>query len=178
MATTIERKIYNQTKEHFLAGRELLKEREYLHSWQKGEILDTTVKDIPEEFGKHVGFPTVGVKTGDMGLYLIIHEPTGDYVYLGRACPGDIKSRLSKVRSIMNKEGGKPTDSAHHQGASKMWDFDPDLSNYRYSYITYANRKDCDKIELLVLQEHTKVAETEWAKKLKPKYMTEGHIGL
>ena len=179
MATTIERQIYNQTTENFLAGNELLKKIEYTNTWEKGEILENGIQDAPEPFGKKITFPgSKTPKTGDMGLYLIIHEPTNTYVYLGRACPGDIGSRISKVRTIMRKVGGQPTDSNHHQGATKMHSFDSDLANYRYSFITYANKKDCNDIKLMVLQEHTKVAERFWAKKLRPIYSEESHIGL
>ena len=179
MAITIERQIYNQTIENFMYGYKLLKEQEFLSTWTKGEIMDTSIKDIPESFAKgKITFPTVPVKTGDMGIYAIMYEPEDICVYTGRACPGDIKSRLSNFRSIMNKVDGKPTDSSHHQGASKAFQMDPDLANYRYSYITYANKKDCSPIELLILQELTKVAETEWSRKLKPIYCKESHIGL
>ena len=63
----------------------------------------------------------------------------------------------------------------HNRG---MHSFDSDLANYRYSFITYANKKDCNDIKLMVLQEHTKVAERFWAKKLRPIYSEESHIGL
>ena len=179
MATSIETKIANETKELLIKACTYSTTTKHLDTWQKGEILDNDVKDIPEKFGNIIKFPTSGVKPGDMGLYLIIHEPSKTYVYLGRACPGDISSRISKVRSILTKAGGKSENypSDHHQGASKMWEYDPVLSNYRYAYITYANKKDCTDTQIIVLQLQTKIAEDMWYKKLTPIYNTEGMIG-
>ena len=58
MATSIETKIANETKELLIKACTYSTTTKHLDTWQKGEILDNDVKDIPEKFGNIIKFPT------------------------------------------------------------------------------------------------------------------------
>jgi hypothetical protein len=90
------------------------------------------------KFNGPYSFNMAGIQA--TGVYFVVHKDTKEVAYVGQ---GKVNGRISRIKSVM-RNGGRTIISASgaasgHQGATKMYQIDPKLSNWQYYEMT------CDK---------------------------------
>lgn len=102
--------------------------------------------------------PTRHGLTGKTGIYVKVHKPTDTSVYVGQGNP---MNRRATHKSIFKNNGdtlvytneeGKVTSSVDSPAARKMYNFDPDISNWA-TKIAIMPKPIAAKMEPLVQQE-------------------------
>ena len=106
------------------------------------------------------------------GVYLVRHIPNNRYVYVGR---GKIQQRINALKIVFQAEGEH--SSTNHDAATKMYKYDPKIENYEWAYINHGE-KNGDEVKNLLLELHSKEAESFYYNKHKPKFNKKGSVGI